>query len=222
MKNKAIYNMSQEFFIEMDDYQSDTRDKIKIVAPERYNDFIEFVLKLRIKPQIKIIAILQISSGSRVSEILNLKRKHLDLNKQQITIKVLKKKKRKNKIKFSEWIPPTLLKLITPPNEDKIKLRHGAVNPKLIPLLTSWVEGLSPEDKIFSISRFGVLKAYKTLWGITTHSLRHSFITYMIEVRQRGWDWIMNHFYFTELKTAHRYFKQSTAIEADKIFKESA
>ena len=219
-KTEMIYKLSQEYFREMDDYQSDTRDKIKIVAPERYLDFIDHVLKLRIKIHIKLIAILQLSAGGRVSEILNLKKKDLDLNKKQVTIKVLKKPKWKKEDKT------ILSKLkrsmgINPKRKAKVKHRQGAISPELIPLLQEYSASLSPEDKLFNISRFGVLKAYKTLWGITSHSLRHSMITYMITMQGVSWDWIMNHFYFTEVKTAHRYFKQSTAHEADKIFKEN-
>jgi len=219
-KTEMIYEISQEFFMEMDDYQSDTRDKIKIVIPDRYLDFMEHVLNLRIKDQLKLIAILQQGSGARITEILSLKKKDLDFDKRLVTIKVLKKPKwRKGKSKLA------LLKMVFGIKEEKrpykVKYRQGAINPNVIPLLEAWAESLGPEDKLFNISRFGVLKAYKKLWGITTHSLRHSMVTYMISVVGKDWAWIMNHFYFTELKTAHRYFKQSTAVEASKIFAET-
>lgn len=219
-KTNAIYEMAQEFLMIVDDYQSDIRNELLIVNPERYHEFVDFVLKIRVKPQIKLIALLQLSCGGRISEIINIKRKDIDLEKGQLKIKVLKKRKFKIKTKWAKWIPPILQKKFEDAPEDKIKFRWGAIHPAVLPLLSEWVEGMESEQQVFKITRQAMHVAYKKLFGMSTHALRHSMITYMVEIKNKGWDWIMNHFYFTELKTAHRYFKQSTSAEAAKIFKD--
>ena len=80
MKNKIIYAMSQEYFTEMDDYQSDTRDTIKIVAPERYTDFIDFAtLDPHIEFSMEEIPVLPNSKLADVTLVDSGIRKELDL-----------------------------------------------------------------------------------------------------------------------------------------------
>lgn len=169
---------------------------LKVVIPEKIEEFIEYVLSTKkVSTSYKLIVTLQLSTGSRISEILNLKKSDFKFqgDKAIAIIQVLKKR-----VKDKKASP---------------HFRGGAIHPSIIPLLQEYIEGLNPEDKLFNVSRIAAWAKYQTMFGITPHALRHSWITYLFEIKHWDIAKVVGAMTFGEWRTALRY--QTLNIEKD-------
>lgn len=237
MKTKKIYEWSQQFLIEVDDY-TNQRDKLKIVNPNLFLNFIKFVVQLNIKTHLKVCLIIQLISGARISEVLSLHKGDINWTTGEITMKVLKKNRLAVRFKnqFLNLItklilllfPFAFLKAWTMNKEARIKSRFTHIPMALMPYLWQEAEGKANEQLLFDYTGSGTAyrresayKQYEKLFGLNTHAIRHSRITYFRITEEKSIDWIKDVFFFSDHKTIYRYINRSSSLEtkqeADKL-----
>jgi len=199
-KWKLFQERVAEFFETVQRTGADIKHNIIVVKTERYHDFVDFILKSpKVEDKYKLIIILQLSTASRISEILNLKKKDFDLGATPlVTIKVLKKRLTRIKDGVTCSVTP--------------KERIGVVDPKILPLIKELVENLSDNDYIFSnrqtkkpYSRVGVWLQYQQMMGTTTHGFRHSRINYIFEEQNYSVEDVANLLLFSTREIAYTY-----------------
>ncbi len=205
MKNSRAWHLfrtrSEQFFTEGQRSGAKQKKIIKVVKPDKITEFIEYVLaSKKINTTYKLIVTLQLSTGSRISEILNLKKSDIKIqDKNAIAIiEVLKKRAKEKKA------TPTL--------------RGGAIHPNIVPLLEKHLA--SCQGKLFNLTRVAVWNKYQTMFGITPHSLRHSWITYLFEIKKWEIAKVVKNMQFAEWKTALKYHTTNIEKEAWDMFKE--
>ena len=158
-------------------------------------EFIAFVLRAKKIPLIyKLIITLQLSTGSRVSEVLKLCKSDLKFkdDKGIALIKVLKKRVKNG--------------------SKKVVYRAGAIHHSVIPLLQEYINSIEG-DELFTLARESVWRKYKTMFGITPHALRHSWITYLFEVKHWDLPKVFTVMCFEEYRTVLKY--QTLNVEKD-------
>lgn len=203
MDNK-IWHMFQlrvdSFFQDAQRLHAKKKPNIRILKPERLMEFLEFIIRSRKVPDTyKLLISLQLTTGSRISEILSLKKKDIRFkgNKAIILIDVLKKR-------------DTPLK------------RAGAVAPVSLPLLKRYIESLEEEEILFKLSRQAVWKKYKNMFGTNTHALRNSWITHLFEVKGYDVPKVVNTMAFANWRTALQYYNNNPEKQAWDMFDEAA
>jgi len=188
------------FFEEVQRTGSDIKHDIKVVKTDMYYEFIDFIANdSKIASKYKLIIILQLSSASRISEILNLKKEDLYFGDTPlISIKILKKRLTRTKNGTTCQLTP--------------KRREAAVNEKILTLLKEWVLPLQAEDYIFAnpktgkpYSREGIWQQYQQMFGSTTHGFRHSRINHMFEEHKLTVEEVANVMQFSTREVAFKY-----------------
>lgn len=180
------------FLIDVHHVNSDTKEYLKIVDPKQLKNFIAAIAKSHLAIHYKLIICLQAGAGGRINEILNLKKEDIDLTKNLIRIKVLKKRTK------------------------KIVYRFAAISEEIQPLLNKYLVHLE-EDNLFNIGRHSVFKFYKKMLGICTHALRHSFVSYLVEVEKWTPQQVQKFIMFEDIKDALVYYNTNTADQAQTI-----
>jgi len=239
-RNHFIYEVSQEYLVEVDDYIN-KRDKLKIVNPNAFILFLKFVLTLRIKPHLKICLLLQLISGARISEVLGIKKGDVDWDTGAFTLNVLKKNSLGRKFKSKIWIflwmfIPPIIQALFKTKEVRVKTRTMHIPQALLPLVWDSAEGKGDDEYLFDYRgtgvpyhRSSVYKRYMDYFGLTTHAIRHSRITYFRVTEEKSIDWIKDIFFFSDQSTVLRYINRSSSLETqaaaetlDEALKESA
>jgi len=201
MKKNNLFTYRANKYFTTREHPESLKGEIKIVDPKMYPDFIKFVLDCRknINTLYKLIITLELTLGARVSEILNLTKDNIIFKNGNYfaRIKVLKKKKKDKKPKI-EW-------------------RISPIHPLTVPLLTDWLKSLRSDEKLFNLNRSTVYRKYKHLFDIHPHCLRHSMITYLIEIQGWSMQRIVKHFHFSEVKTALCYFNYDGLEESKQL-----
>lgn len=177
---------SDRFFMEVQRIHAHKRIMLRVVNPDYFEQFIKFVMGSRIELKYKLIICLELSSGSRVSEILGLRKKDLIFKDDKIALDIVVKKKRRG--------------------EGRELHRFGAVHPLVVKELRKFVFSLGDEDKLFTIHRSRVWEMYGKLFGIGTHSLRHSFVIWCYEKQGMTIEEIVNKLLFSSNVMAQRYY----------------
>jgi len=187
------------FFEEVQRTGADIKHEIRVIKTDKYHDFIEFIINSpKVSTKYKLMIVMQLSTASRVSEMLHIKKKDLDIEKSIVGIKVLKKRltKEKNGVTCS----------ITP------KIRYAVIDQSILPLLKEWVADRSDGDYIFSnpntgkpYSREGVWMQYQDMLGSTTHGFRHSRINYYFEEQDFTVEEVANSMLFSNREVAYTY-----------------
>jgi len=204
MKWKIFQERVAVFFEEVQRTGADIKHNIMVVKTERYHDFVNFMVNTpKIKDKYKLMIILQLSTASRISEILHLKKKDIDLEEAIVEIKILKKRLTREK--------NGVICEVTP------KTRWGAIDPQLLPLLKEWLYSLSSDDYLFAnpktgkpFSREGVWMQYQAMMGSTTHGFRHARINYIIEEHNYSVEEVANLLQFSSLGVAYSYYNSNT------------
>ena len=193
------------FFEEVQRTGSDFNHNIRVIKTERYHDFVDFIIQSpKVSDKYKLLIILQLSTASRISEVLHIKKKDLDLGDTPlVNIRVLKKRLTKTKKGATCTVTP--------------RERIGVVDPKLKTLLKEWVSNLDPEDYIFAnprtnkpYSRVGVWEQYQEMMGSTTHGFRHSRINYIFEEQDYSVEEVANLLQFSTREVAYTYLNTNT------------
>ena len=200
MKNTLFSYQAAKYFTTREHPESQ-KGEIKIVDPKQYIEFIKFVLGCRtsITPFYKLFIALQLTLGARVSELLDLTKDKIILKNGNYyaRIKILKKRKKEKK-SLVVW-------------------RLAPISNLTVPLLVEWLKGIGKEEKLFNLDRSAVYRKYMRLFGIHPHCLRHSMITYLIEVKGWTMQQIVKHYQFSEVKTALRYFNADQLQDAENL-----
>ena len=168
-------------------------------------DFVSYVASSDIPDKYKLITILQLTTGSRISEILNLTKKNVEFkgNKARVLIRVLKKHKNKKGIK-------------------KKRYRYGAVAPQIVRMLRKHIFNLGQDDKLFTIHRKTAWQNYKKYFGIMPHALRHSWVIYLFEIKKFQIPQVVNELRFNNWSMALRYFNTQIDKNAWDMFADVA
>jgi len=204
-KWKNFQELIEPFFEEVQRTGSDVNHNIRVVKTERYHDFVDCVIRSnKVKDKYKLLIILQLSTGGRISEILNLKKKDFDLGETPlVNIKVLKKRLTKTKKGTTCEVTP--------------RERIGVVDPKLLPILKEWMFSLTDDEFIFAntktgkpFSRESVWMQYQEMMGSTTHGFRHSRINYIFDEQGYTPTEVANLFQFSTLEVAYKYSNTNT------------
>lgn len=124
---------SDRFFMEVQRIHAHKRIMLRVVNPDYFEQFIKFVMGSRIELKYKLIICLELSSGSRVSEILGLRKKDLIFKDDKIALDIVVKKKRRG--------------------EGRELHRFDSVHPLVVKELRKFVFSLGDEDKLFTIQR---------------------------------------------------------------------
>ena len=175
---------AENFFMEVQRIQAQKKSMIKVINPDLLMQFIDFVMASRkIENHYKLILTLQLTCGARVSEILNLTKEDIEFqgDKAAVKIRVLKKK-------------------------GVEKFRKGAVAPQVVRELKKYVWQLQPGEKLFKVSRKSVWERYQSMFGLTTHALRHSWVIYLFEKKDMKVQDVVNALQFSNWTIALRYY----------------
>ena len=189
MKWDSIKSYSERFFMEVQRIHAHKRIMLKVLNPDYFEQFIKYAMSSRIETKYKLILCLELSTGSRVSEILALRKKDLRFNGEKMALDISVKKKR------SELH------------------RLGTVHPLVVKELRKWILSLSPEDRLFQVHRSRVWDMYQKLFGIGTHALRHSFVIWCYEKQGMTIEEIVNKMLFSSNTMAQRYY--NTRVDKD-------
>ena len=190
----------EQFFMEADHLEAKTKQSIKIIRPEKFVDFLEYIVSAqKCPPSYRLIVGLSASMGTRISELLSLTKEDFIIKPDSAKARINIKKKR-----FKGKAVP--------------KMRWGAIHPCLVPLLKEKLRQIHSRDKLFNISPSAVLKQLKIMFGITCHSLRHSAISYLITIKKWSPEQIKNQFHFENINTVLRYYNTSTEEDCEKIY----
>ena len=200
-KWKNFQEQVAPFFEEVQRTGSDIHHNILVVKTEKYHEFIDFIVSTpKISDKYKLMIILQLSTGSRISEVLHMKKKDFTTVDDNTLVNIRVLKKRLTKTKKGTTC------LVTP------RERISAIHPKILPLLNEWLFSLKDEDYLFAnqstgkpYSREGVWEQYREMMGSTTHGFRHSRINYMLEEQDCSVVDIANHMQFSTVEVAYRY-----------------
>jgi len=202
------------FFEEVQRTGADIKQNIKVVKTERYNDFISFIANTpKVADKYKLLIVLQLSTGSRITEVLHMKKKDIELGEDALVeITVLKKRLTREKNGVICDISP--------------KKRFSVIDEKVIPLLKEWLSSLADEDYLFAnpktgkpFSREGVWMQYQAMMGSTTHGFRHSRINHIIEEHDYSVEEVANLFQFASLGVAYSYYNSNTRKAALRLAK---
>lgn len=203
MKWDSLKTSSSHFFMEVQRMHARERINLKIVSPYMLEEFIGFVVEHKnIPPKYKLIICLELCSGSRVSEILDLKKKDVLFKGDAVAIKIGVKKKRREK--------------------EKMLYRMGAVPPKVASLLKTWILPMKEDEILFKIHRSNVYDMYQKMFGICPHSLRHSFIVYCFDVKNMKLQEITNKMLFANSENCLRYYNSRIDRDAWDLFENVA
>ena len=204
MKPINLFTSRANKYFTSREHPESLKGEIKIVDPKQYVEFIKFVLGCRknIPPVYKLIITLELTLGARVSEILNLTKENIIFKNGNYfaRIKILKKKK-KDKKSLTVW-------------------RVAPISKFTVPLLAEWMQGIGEKEKLFNLNRSSVYRKYMRLFRIHPHCLRHSMITYLIEVKGWTMQQIVKHYHFTDVKTALRYFNYDGLEESNQLIED--
>jgi len=213
-KWKLFQERVAEFFEEVQRTGSNINHNIRVVKTERYHEFVDFILNTpKVVDKYKLLIILQLSTASRISEILYIQKKDLELGDiPLVSIRVLKKRLIKTKKGAT--------------CEVSHRKRTGVVDPKIVNLLKEWIANLSDDDYIFSnpktgkpYSRVGVWEQYQAMMGSTTHGFRHSRINYIYEEQDYSIEDVANLLQFSTREIAYKYLNTNTRKAALRLAK---
>jgi len=133
-----------------------------VLSKEEIIDLLRYTRNLKHRAALAMIY----SAGLRISELLNLQLKHIDIDRRQIIVKNSKGRRDRNIILAQSFIP-LMLNYVT------------SYNPKIY-----FIEG-KPYQKYSAESVRGFLKRSCIMAGInkrvTPHTLRHSYATHLLE-----------------------------------------
>ncbi len=141
------------------------RDKIlpTVLSKEEVIDLLRYTKNLKHRAVLAMIY----SAGLRISELINLELKHIDIDRRQILVKNSKGRKDRNIILAESFIP-LMVNYLTSYTPTKY-----------------FVEGLIDGQKYAAESVRGFLKlscsAAKITKRVTPHTLRHSYATHLLE-----------------------------------------
>ena len=156
---------------------------ITVVKTECLFNFIEFILNApQLTDDYKLMITIQFTTGSRVSELLNLTKQDFKFKdgKAIASIDVLKKRGRDI-------------------------VRFGLIASNVLPLLQRKLDSLNDTDKLFNISRTAVWMQYQEMLGMNPHGFRHSWINYLYEQRKRTTEQVVNDMAFATFEVANKY-----------------
>jgi integrase len=141
----------------------------------------------------KLIVCLELMSGSRISEILRLRKRDIVVKGDRVGLKIGVMKKRRSK--------------------ERMLHRFGSLSPRVGKLLLGYVEGKSDDDLIFNLSRIKVWTMYRRMFDICPHALRHSFIIYCFEKRGMKIEEVVTKMLFSNMEMAMRYYNSRLELE---------
>lgn len=200
-KWKNFQEQVAPYFEQVQRTGSDINHNILVVKTERYNEFVEFLINTKkVSEKYKLMIVLQLSTGSRITEVLNMKKKDF-LTVEDVTlvnIRVLKKRLTKTKNGTTCSVAP--------------RERTSPIHPKVVALLKEWVFALNDDDYLFAnkstgkpYSREGVWQQYGQMMGSTTHGFRHSRINYILEEKGYSLEEVANLWQFSTVEIAFKY-----------------
>lgn len=181
-----------KYLIEVHHTNSELKEYLWIVDPNQLKEFVGFILRSHLPVHYKLILTLQVGAGGRINEILNLKREDILLDEGLIRITVLKKRTK------------------------KLHRRHAQIAEDVLPLLRKYLIHLEG-DKLFDINRHSVYKFYMKMMGICTHSLRHTFVSYLVQVLKWTPEQVQKFMLFEDIKDALVYYNTNTKAQAKTI-----
>lgn len=171
---------------------------ITVVKTEDLSNFIAFIINApQLTDDYKLMIAIQLTTGSRVSELLNLKKKDFKFKdgKAIALIDVLKKR-------------------------DREVIRYGLIATAVISLLQDKLNTLSDDEKLFKKSRTAVWMQYKEMLGMTPHALRHSWVNYLFEQKNRTTEQVVNDMAFSTWEMANKYYNTNPEKSAWKLSEE--
>lgn len=203
MKYDSVRASSAFMFMEVQRIHAKERTMLKVVNPEYFEQFINFVLgHPKINKKYKLIICLELCSGSRISEILSLKKKDIIIKGDSMALNIAVKKKRRD--------------------EERMLYRMGAVPPRVGVLLRQWIFSLQDDELLFNINSNKVWFQLRAMFDICPHALRHSFIIYCFEKKGMKIEEIVNKMLFSNWTIALRYYNTRIDKGAFDMFKEMA
>ena len=190
----SVLISSSGYFIEVQRIHASVRIMLRVVSPDKFEQFIKYVLDhIKIDMKYKLIVCLELMSGSRISEILRLRKGDIVVKGDRVGIRIGVSKKRRSK--------------------ERMLHRFGSLSPRVGMLLLKYVEGLRDEDLIFNLSRIKVWTMYRRMFDICPHALRHSFIIYCFEKRGMKIEEVVNKMLFSNMEMAMRYYNSRLELE---------
>ncbi len=169
---------------------------IRVVKTEKLFDFIHFIIHSKqLTDDYKLMITIQFTTGSRVSELLNLTKQDFKFNEEGkaiASIDVLKKRGRD----------------IT---------RFGLIASDVLPILQRKLDSLQDNEKLFNITRTAVWMQYKEMLGMTPHGFRHSWVNYLYEQKKRTTEQVVNDMAFSTWEVANKYHNTNPERSAWKL-----
>ena len=168
---------------------------INVVRTDRFFEFIDFIVGApQLTDDYKLMITLQLTTGCRISELLNLTKQDFKFRGDQAIAEIDVLKKRGRSI-----------------------IRYGLVSKTIIPLLQDKLDSLSSNENLFKISRTAVWMQYNIMMGINPHGFRHSLINYLFEQRRKTTEEVVNLMAFSTWEVANKYHNTNPERSAWKL-----
>lgn len=202
MKYDSVKASSAFMFMEVQRIHAHKKILLKVLNPEYFEQFICFVLgHSKIENKYKLIILLELCSGSRISEILDLKKKDVIVDSEGgVTLKIMVKKKRREKLRKLH----------------RMSKVHGRVGM----LLRKWMLSLGDDELLFKTKQRSARVIYNSMFGISPHALRHSFIIWCYDKQGMKIEEIVNRMVFSSNTSAQRYYNTRVDVDTKDLFKD--
>lgn len=180
------------FLIDVEHTNSDIKEYLKIVDPTKLKEFVEYIIHSHLPAHYKLIITIQVCAGGRINEILPLTKQDILLDEGLVRIRVLKKRTKKT------------------------VFRYAKISETVLPLLRKYILHLEGNN-LFPVNRYSAYKYYRKMLGICTHALRHTFVSYLVQVEKWTPEQVMRFVQFEDIKDALVYYNTNTKNQSKTV-----